>query len=439
MVLIKKNYIEYESKGDKDKNLLPKKYLDMIRPYLSDIINDHKTQEVWKAHSGNKVTDCKTTLGEWKIQLSMKTNCESSKDDSDEIRKMHTKSHNVEIMMGSETNEIIEELFESLLQNYQNDLEKSMKGSEFTIDSIDLLYYNLNKISLGRKGRSYIDSPKWLKNKKATINPKNNDNNCFQYALTVALNYQSIKKDPQRISKIKPFINQYNWKEIDFPAQPSKDWKKFESNNKSIALNVLYIPYNTEKIKLAYKSKYNFKRENQVILLMITDGKKCHYFSVKSLSALFRRIIPKHVGDFYCLNCFHLYSIKNKLKKHERLCNDHDYFYVEMSNDNDKILKYNQGGKSIKVPSIIYADLECLLKKCTHAKTILKNHQQKKKTMHIPPGYSFFKNCSFDPTKNKLDCYKGEDCMEKFCKDLREHATKTINYEKKEMIQLTDK
>ena len=59
--------------------------------------------------------------------------------------------------------------------------------------------------------------------------------------------------------------------------------------------------------------------------------------------------------------------------------------------------------------------------------------------MHIPPGYSFFKNCSFDPTKNKLDCYKGEDCMEKFCKDLREHATKTINYEKKEMIQLTDK
>ena len=75
------------------------------------------------------------------------------------------------------------------------------------------------------------------------------------------------------MSKIKPFINQYNWKEIDFPAQPSKDWKKFESNNKSIALNVLYIPYNTEKIRLAYKSKHNFKRNNQVILLMIIDGK----------------------------------------------------------------------------------------------------------------------------------------------------------------------
>ena len=75
------------------------------------------------------------------------------------------------------------------------------------------MHYDLNKISLIRGG-SYIDSPKWLKNKKATINPKNNDQKCFQYALTVALNYEQIQNDPQRISKIMPFIDQYNWKEI---------------------------------------------------------------------------------------------------------------------------------------------------------------------------------------------------------------------------------
>ena len=73
-----------------------------------------------------------------------------------------------------------------------------MRGSKFVFDSVDLLYYHLQKIGL-KRGRSYIDSPEWLKNKKATINPKNNDNNCFQYALTVALNYQNIKKEPQRI------------------------------------------------------------------------------------------------------------------------------------------------------------------------------------------------------------------------------------------------
>ena len=109
-------------------------------------------------------------------------------------------------MVGSETDEIIEELFESFLQLYQENLEESVRGSEFVFDSVDSLYYNLNKISLSRGG-SYIDSPKWLK-KKATINPKDNDDKCFQYALTVALNYEQIKKDPQRISKIKPFIDQ---------------------------------------------------------------------------------------------------------------------------------------------------------------------------------------------------------------------------------------
>ena len=86
-----------------------------------------------------------------------------------------------------------------------------MKGSEFTFDSDDALNYDFNKISLSRNG-SYIDSPKWLKNKNATISPKTNNDKCFQYALTVALNYEQIKKNPQKISKFKPFTDQYNWK-----------------------------------------------------------------------------------------------------------------------------------------------------------------------------------------------------------------------------------
>ena len=168
---------------------------------------------------------------------------------------MHTKSNNVEIMMGSETDEIIEDLFESFLQKYQEGLEQSMRGSEFAYDSVDALYYNLNKVSLSRGG-SYIDSPKWLKKKKATINPKNNDEKCFQYALTVAINYEKIKDHPERTSKINPFIDKYNWKEIDFPSH-SKDLKIFGSKNKSVAINILYVPHNTEKIRHAYKSKYN--------------------------------------------------------------------------------------------------------------------------------------------------------------------------------------
>ena len=105
---------------------------------------------------------------------------------------MYTKSCNIEIVMSNETNEVIEKLFESLLQNYWKYLEETMRGSEFARDSNDLLYYKIQKIGL-KRGLWYIDSPEWLKNKKATINPKNNDDNCFQYALTVALNHQNIE------------------------------------------------------------------------------------------------------------------------------------------------------------------------------------------------------------------------------------------------------
>ena len=157
------NYIVYESEGDKDKNSSHKKYLNMIKPYLPSIINDHKAHGKLKVPSGNKIIDYKTTaLGKWKIQLKMSINFTSSKDDSDEICIMSTKSDNIEIIMGSETDEIIEELFESLLQNHQKDLEESMKQSGFNFDSVDLLYYHLQKTSLSRKGGSYINSPKMV-------------------------------------------------------------------------------------------------------------------------------------------------------------------------------------------------------------------------------------------------------------------------------------
>ena len=104
-------------------------------------------------------------------------------------------------------------------------LDESIKGSESIFDSVDVLHYNLNKISLNH-GRLYVDFPKWLKNKKATINPKNNDDKCFQYALTSALYCQNIKNNPERLTKIKPFIDQYNWKEIEFPSHKKIELKK---------------------------------------------------------------------------------------------------------------------------------------------------------------------------------------------------------------------
>ena len=87
---------------------------------------------------------------------------------------------------------------------------------------------------------------------------------------------------------------------------------------------------------------------------MVTDGEKWHYLAVKSLSALFGRITGNNHGDLYCLNCFQSYTTeKNKLKNHKKVCENHDYSYVEMPEEYDKILKYNEGEKSMMVPFII--------------------------------------------------------------------------------------
>ena len=96
---------------------------------------------------------------------------------------------------------------------------------------------------------------------------------------------------------------------------------------------------------------------------MITDGKKWHYLAVKSLSTLFGGITGINNGDPYCLHCFQSYTTENRLKKHKKVRENHDYCYVEIPEEDNKILKNNQGEKSMKVPFIIYAGLECLLEK----------------------------------------------------------------------------
>ena len=106
--------------------------------------------------------------------------------------------------------------FKSLRSKYQDNLETSMKESGFNFDSVQLMYCKCHKVDFIRGG-SYIDSPDWIKKKKATINKKKTDGKCFQYAATAALNFGEIESHPERVSNIKLFINKYNWKGIKHP------------------------------------------------------------------------------------------------------------------------------------------------------------------------------------------------------------------------------
>ena len=170
--------------------------------------------------------------GKWKIQLTMKINFVSVLDRT-QFQAMHINSNNIEIMISNETNNIITELFNSIFKKYQEGLETKMKGSSFIFYHVNLLYYHLHKVSLNRGG-SCIDSPEFIKHKKSTINPQNKDDDeCLRHVIIAALRYTEINNNPERVSKLSLFSNNYNWKDIGFPLLP-KDWEKIEQNNKTL-------------------------------------------------------------------------------------------------------------------------------------------------------------------------------------------------------------
>ena len=195
----------------------------------------------------------------------------------------------------------------------------------------------------------------------------------------------------------------------------------------------MYVAEGGKTIRHAYKSKYNLTRENEVILLMISDGEKWHYLTVRSLSALLKGITSKHKGDSYCLNCFHSYRTKEALEKHMKVCEDKDYCYIIKGES----LKYHPGVKSMKAPYIIVADIESLLRKMDICPNDPSISSTEKKNKHEMCGYSLFTDCSFDEKNNKLDYYRSKDCLKIFCEDLKKQAKSINDFEKKEMIELT--
>ena len=242
------NNIEDTSRGDRYENLSPEKYLDIIRPYLRDLINDHKP-------TAKLNNDRDAEHGEWKIQLVMLNNCISVKIFED-TRTIYSKSDPAEIVMGSDTNDVIDRLFDTTLERFQQAIVTSNKrGSEFSHESVALMYYYFQKIDI-KTAESYVKSPDWIANKRATINSKNEkDNKCFKWSTTSGLNYNKIKRKYFR------HIEKFKWVYADISSH-QRHTENYEQNNTLVALNVLFVSHDSEEIKLARKSKYNYKRKN---------------------------------------------------------------------------------------------------------------------------------------------------------------------------------
>ena len=227
-------------------------------------------------------------------------------------------------------------------------------------------------------------------------------------------------------------MNNYNWKGINYPSKLD-DWKIFKKNNPAVALNNLCT--NEKEIYPAYISKINSNCEKQIILLMIPNEEKegCYYLAVKKWSALLHRITSNHKGDFYCLNSLNSFrtETENKLKSHEKVCKNKDFCGIVMSSEMDKILEFNQCMKSDKMPYIIYADIEFLIRKLDGCANNPENFSTTKIGKQGLCGYSMTTIWAFDHIRNKHTLHRGKNCMKNFCESIREHTKNITDFEKK--------
>ena len=236
-------------------------------------------------------------------------------------------------------------------------------------------------------------------------------------------NYEEIEPRQEKVSNIKQLINKHNSEGTNYPSKID-DWKKFEKNNTTTALNILKEIF----IIPAYISRHNSKCKKQIILLMIPNEEKTgwYYLAVKRLSALLHIKTSKNKGGFHFLNCFHSFRTKNKLKPHEKVCKDKDFRRIVMPKERKKTLELNQYMKSYKMPFIIYADTESLIRKIDRCP----NNPEKPSTMkigqNIPCGYSMSTIWGFDHIGNKDTLYHEKDCMKKFCDSLKKYIIPRI-------------
>ena len=304
-------------------------------------------------------------------------------------------SRMTEIFQGSDLNEIVSEMLAHMKMQIEN---PALANSRFMFNEVPFLDVNFHQLNLTR-GSSYIPLPSWIASNKAVINPKNeNDEKCFEWAVTAALHHEEIGKNPQRRSNIMRYANNYNWSGLEFPVAINK-MNEFEKNN-NISVNVLGIK--GQKPNICRKLKYNRKN---IDLLLIADGEKRHYTVIKSRSRLLGSSNSKdeHQQNF-CLNCLQGFHSEESRDNHFEYCKDNEAVKIEMPKEGS-FVEFHDGQKRFKVPFTMYMDFEQ-----KNVKSIFKPEESytKKINQHIPSGFYVY-------SKFALKLYSGEDCVEAFC------------------------
>ena len=274
------------------------------------------------------------------------------------------------------------------------------RGSGWIFRKVLSMDIHLNKYE-PLSGSSYIPLPKVLQSKKAIVNVKNEeDNECFKWSITTAI--YTAKDHPENISKqLKENSEKFNWDGINFPAS-FKDIDKFEKQNPSISINV--FSYEEEVYPLRITKKANDKTVN---LLLISKGENQHYCWIKNMSRLLTSQISKHrTRRFYCLRCLNSFYTAESLEKHDLYCSNHDVVKVELPNEENNTLSFNNYNKSMRVPFVVYADFEAFTQKLDDDKPRdNKSSYTSQYEKHSPSGFCYYIKCSFDESYDQKVMY----------------------------------
>ena len=305
------------------------------------------------------------------------------------------------------------EIYNEMVDEIEEEIQKveQAEGSGWVFVEVENLTLHTD-IWDPLKASSYIDLPKELKNKKAIINMKNEDNKCFLWCVLRALN--PINKNAERIDgDLISKENTVNMSGISYPVD-FKGIERFEKQNPDISISVLGYNKNDKlyplKISDYMKVKREDERKHNIVLLLIKDGDNSHYCYVKNISALLTSQITSNTSKlYYCLNCFKGYDEIEKLDTHKEHCRENESIKPNMPPPNT-FIKFKNYVHSEKAPFVIYADFECFNKRI-HTNTPDPNKSYTNKlTIHKPASFVYY-IISFDESvyKSTLRIYIKEN------------------------------
>ena len=345
---------------------------------------------------------------ETKIKLIFKCNMERPSTLGETVIKPANFSSEIHINLdGTDEEDIYITMIERILENMA--VFQSLGSGWRLYNIINLELHTVSYTPL--RGETWVALPKELANKNAIINMKNTDNKCFLWCVLRALN--PYEKNPQRIDKkLKEKKNTLNMDGIEYPVS-LKDIDKFEKQNPTISITV--FSYNEKnKVFPLRVSEYVYTREVNIVLMLIEKNGVKHYTWVKNISRLLSTQVSNHNGKHhFCLRCLNPFWTHKSLEKHLEYCSNHEAVKIEMPKKGD-ILKFKNYCNSEKVPFMIYADTESLIKPIQTCEADPEKSYTKKYQKHKPISFSYYIKCFNDNVfKPVLRSYTGEDAMQK--------------------------